>query len=240
MIAIKYLALMPRYFEERIDYLNVDGLDSLTFPMTCFCDIPLSKVGLHMENYGHYGIALKKRVCVRRDVQPISYINTKSRLCDDLSEALNKLYNSSNRIATEWEFVPDYILSQILYTKPITGVMRRMGEEPKKRLFQDECEWRYIPSRLGDMPLILPQEYNNDKGLQTYSNALSKQREAWFRFKVEDIEYVIVPNENEANRLISFIRRMKGLQGIHKWKVAEKYALISKIEVSEKFRRNLA
>lgn len=237
--AIKNLAFMPRYVEERMDYLKVDGLDSLTFPMTCFCDIPLSKVGTHMKTYGYFGIALKKHACFIKDVQPINYVNPNSRLCSDISEALNLLYNSKSRIDPEWERVPDALLSQLLYTKPIRGTMRKVNEEPQELLFQDECEWRFIPSELGDLPLVLPPKCNNDKGLEVYSKALAKNPRAWFRFQIEDIEYIIVKNEEEAKRLISFIRRMKGVNGVHKWKSDEKDEMIRRIEIAEKFDKNL-
>ena len=238
-IAIKQLALMPRYFEERIDYYKIQDWTSIAFPMDCFCDIPLSKVALHMDNYGHYGIALKKNNVICRDVQPIHYINVNSRLCEDFSSALEMLYTSPKRIESNWEIIPDALLSHLLYTKPIKGFMRRINEEPKERLFQDECEWRYIPKALGDLPLILPSEYNNDKGIDTYSKVLSKNIDSWFKYQIEDIEYIIVPDEKEAMKLIRFIRRMKGDKKIHFWNSLEKDILISKITIADKFNKNL-
>ena len=64
--AIELMALRPRYVQENIDYLHVDGLHTLTFPMTCFCDIPLSKADEHMGVYSLYGIALNKNRCLSR------------------------------------------------------------------------------------------------------------------------------------------------------------------------------
>lgn len=66
LLALKVLALKPRYFEERLDYLGISGLNSIAFPMLCFCDIPLSKVGNHMKNYGGYGLAIRKQVYIER------------------------------------------------------------------------------------------------------------------------------------------------------------------------------
>lgn len=60
-LALRDLCLRPRYFEEDLRYLEIEGLPSLTFPMLCFCDIPFGKVAHHMGKYGHYGIVLKKQ-----------------------------------------------------------------------------------------------------------------------------------------------------------------------------------
>ena len=57
---LKNQAIIPRYVTEPLDYLKVDGLKRIAFPMTCFCDIPFSKVGNHMTSYGGYGIALTR------------------------------------------------------------------------------------------------------------------------------------------------------------------------------------
>ncbi len=236
--AIKNLALMPRYFEEKMDYLNVGGFTSIAFPMICFCDIPLSKVASHMSEYGSYGIALKKHKFINKDIQPISYLNTNSRLCNDFTEALQKLFGSE-RIPKEWEIIPNAILSQLLYTKPISGIMKRVGYRSQKMLFQDECEWRYIPENLGDYPLFIPVEYLNDKGIKKYSDALNKRKETWLRFDVKDIEYIIVPDEREAGNLIDFIIKMRGLKGVHIWNKTEKSEILSKIEIAEKFDKNL-
>lgn len=237
-MALKNLALYPRYYEERLEYLNIPALPTATFPMLCFCDIPLSKVGEHMDFYGHYGIALKKNSCIARDVQPISYINRRARLCQDISEAFNSLYSIDEVLEDKWSFLPDVLMSQLLYTKPIDGYMLK-DEELVYRLFQDECEWRYIPTDLGGLELILQQKYNTEKGRRSYSDTLNKHENSWFKFQLEDIEYIIVPDEIQAQKLMGYIARMRTFRDQGKWKMQDKRYLISKIEVADKFTKNL-
>ena len=74
-IILKNQAIIPRYVIEPLDYWNIEGLKRIAFPMTCFCDIPFSKVGNHMTLYGRYGIALDKQQIINKfKVQPIHYM----------------------------------------------------------------------------------------------------------------------------------------------------------------------
>ena len=230
---IRNMAFIPRYVEENLEYLNVQDLHMIAFPMTCFCDIPLTKVKNHMGVYGEYGVAIKKKVCIERDVQPILYLNNSARLKNDLSEALSKLLHE-DPITPEWRILPDTMLSVLLYSKPIVGYMSRdEWDKPQRLLFKDECEWRYIPSVPENMPLIIPQDDNTKKGRKYYSKALARDRSTWFPFQVDEIEYIIVPNEAAAIEMISAIRLMKGKSQ------TDKHKLISKIEIADKFKANL-
>ena len=74
-LILRDMVIKPRYFEEKIDYLGIPEWTTITFPMTCFCDIPLTKVRSHMKEYRDYGIALNKKFCISNDVQPILYLN---------------------------------------------------------------------------------------------------------------------------------------------------------------------
>ena len=192
-----------------------------------------------MEFYGQYGIALKKNACIKKDVQPVSYVNRNSRLCKDLSEAFNRLYSENDEIGGKCFFLPDVLMSHLLYTKPIDGYMKDGVGNVVYRLFQDECEWRYIPSYLGGLSLVLPQKYNNEKGIKYYSDTLDQNEESLFQFELEDLEYIIVPDETQAQKLMDYIAQMRTFRNNGKWKVQDKRYLISKIEVAEKFTQNL-
>lgn len=229
---LKDMALKPRYFEERIEYLEIPGRPTITFPMTCFCDIPLSKASTHMEEYGQFGIALNKSYCMQKDVQPIMYINKNARILKDIAFAFQRLF-SSEELNSELAFLADALLSQLLYTKPIEGDMRRNDDTSKHLLFKDECEWRYIPEMPIDMPLILPLRHNTDKGRKAYSDALGKVKKTWFRFDTDSVEYIIAPTEADALSIIEAIIKMRNKNN------TEKHKLISKIEIADKFGLNL-
>ena len=229
---LRDMALKPRYVEERIGYLNLDAFRALAFPMTCFCDIPLSKAEEHMKLYGYYGIALNKSRCMRRNVQPIMYLNDKSALSRDLKVAFEALTKTDERVDEQWQFLPDTLLSILLYTKPVQGSMWRDDGDQDNTLFIDECEWRYIPEVPKGMPVSLPPKDNTEEGRREYSKALAKFDTTWFTFDVNEIDYIIVPDERGATSLIRDISSMKN-------KDEEiQYRLMSKIETADKFELN--
>ena len=239
---LKCMAIKPRYVEEVIDYLEIDDLYSISYPMTCFCDIPLSKVKYHMNRYGDYGIAFDKNVLTLRNVQPITYININSQYGSDFKEVLQKLLNQDDRPDNKWSFLPDFVLTQLMYSKPIAGKMNKNGKTDTY-LFRDECEWRYIPNVIpDDMEYVLTGNRNNDKARLEYSSALALEdnQRSWLKFNTNDIVYLIVPNENEAVKLIKFIRGSNMSESKTRLTNDERNRLISKIEVADKFDKNLA
>ena len=229
---IRDMAIKLRYVEEKKEYLHLPDFQTLTFPMCCFCDIPLSKLSSHMITYGKYGLALKKKDCIKKDIQPICYINRNAQIATDISEACAKLVRMKP-IKDDYSFLLNILMTQLMYMKPITGYMQRGEDMEKPTVFIDECEWRYIPTMPNSMPLFLPRSDNTIKGRNVYSAALAKYKETWFTFDIDQIDYIIVPSEPEADVTISAIANMKGKSK------DEKYKLISKIEVATKFKEDL-
>ena len=225
---LKNQAIIPRYVTEPLDYLKVDGLKRIAFPMTCFCDIPFSKVGIHMTSYGGYGIALDKNKVIRNNkIQPIHYMNPASPLVADFKEAFNANYNVGKKAHKEDEVLLNYLLSTLLYMKPISNLVEKDGKY-KMYIFQDECEWRYVP----DVSPKYPQIYINDDinhEIYTYANkALKKETNYGLKFSYDDIKYVILKNTNDKKKFFNLIN---GLEKKGKISEEEKYLLISKIIV---------
>jgi hypothetical protein len=244
--AIRDMTLKSRYFEEDISYLGIPGFSKLTFPMLCFCDIPLSKAKWHMDGwkmedgrtvsgYGQYGVALDKTFCQKRDVQPINYLNQNSALAKSFAEAFQLLNTTDKEIDDDFAFLPDVIQCQLMYTKPIQGFMRRGDSSQEERLFKDECEWRYIPilPENCSLPVFIRGNPNQDV-LNHFSDALNHIKPSVnFSFSVDDIVYLIVPDELAALDLIRYIRRLK------KKSENDRNKLISKIEIADRFSKNL-
>ncbi len=231
---LKNKAIIPRYVIEPLDYLKIEELHRIAFPMTCFCDIPLSKVGGHMSRYGRYGIALDKQAIINKfKVQPINYMNPESPLVNDFRSAFSDYYNAGKKVHAEDKLLLNYLMSALMYMKPISGIEKIEGEETNY-IFQDECEWRYIPTEQfpNSLKLVLSGNMATENAKNYYSKALLKHEETWIKFDWEDICYIIVPDEMALKRIIETIKELPLGD-------TQKYFLISRIEVSMRFAENL-
>lgn len=235
---LKNQAIIPRYVVEPLEYWGIKGLDKIAFPMTCFCDIPFSKADKHMKHYGNYGIALEKSSMIEKGyVQPIQYINTRSALGKDFCEVFSQFFLSENDVHKNDRNLLDYLLTTLLYMKPIYEIKCETTEKKeiwKSYLFQDECEWRYIPTELNktQLPLFIPSEQITDKGREAYSEVLKSHKETWLKFEWKDIRYLIVPDESARKQLIDIIT-MLDIES------EQKYLLISKISISKRYTEDL-
>jgi len=238
-IALKNMAIIPRYYPEYVDYLNIKGLNRIVYPMSCFCDIPITKLGEHMDYYGEYGIGLDKEGWgLKKGLQPIKYVHADSILFKDFNEVFRKTFTQEIEINPECEILFNYLISELLFTKPIKGSMEKEGKR-EVRLFQDECEWRYIPKIPEDIgiELILPPAMTNttnNYNIHSYSDALAIREECWLKFNIKNLKYIVVPNETENRNIISFI-----LNEIENLSKEDKYLLISKIFVMKNFREDM-
>lgn len=222
-------AILPRYYEESIEYLEIDGLDKIAFPMICFCDINLSKLDDHVCYYGKFGIGLSKSWAIKSGVQPIHYINKNSYIKKDISYLFSKSLKEMLYDKVDIREYRDYLLEHLLFIKPVIGEMRREGDYDGKN-FTDEKEWRYVPRVTEDhgIELIIPNTYlENDKAYNSYSDGITQIEELWLHFELEDIEYLMVENEEYRKELIEFILNTNNMGEL------DKYILISKIIVYE-------
>lgn len=223
-------AIIPRYVMEPLDYLNLKEINKICFPMTCFCDIPFSRVSTHMSHYGEYGIGLDKTAVLKKyRIQPIHYINENSPLMDDFKEAFS--ISLKEKFTDNAAILTNYLASTLMYMKPIWGLDKNKKDE---YVYQDECEWRYIPSDNfpQNLHLILKPPETTEKGKEEYSNVLKKHPECWLHFEWKEVQYIIVPDEVAVKNTIFVINSLSLEQ-------KDKDFLISKIEISRRFAENM-
>lgn len=233
-------ALIPRFYEENIAYLDLSEMDKVAFPMVCFCDIHLNKLTYHMggsnsfDGYGRYGIGMSKTWGIQEGVQPISYMNSSSALLSDFKIAFKHAMEQMNDGIGD-EILQNQLLTHLLFIKPLNGEMakqRGTSFEHISKNFHDEREWRFVPNFSDvdtDLSLLIPQDVlvNNLNNLvcNAYSEGIEQKEELWLKFEYEKIEYLIVDTVEDRDNLIHFI--MDELHIDH----ATKYILISKIMV---------
>lgn len=171
----------PRYCREDLKYLKLKTVKEIAFPMSCFCDIGLQKLGLHMDCYGYYGIAFPKKWCIDHHFQPIQCVNYNAHLAADLKSAFNSALatidepsDKTNRILS------DYLLHQLMYWKPYRGLQKHSKDGKNHfKCFTDECEWRYIPRITSpDIEVIISDPYRIEAFIPEYNNLLKKYPQA--------------------------------------------------------------
>ena len=235
-LVLKNQAIIPRYVMEPVEYLNLGEIKTICFPMTCFCDIPFSRVSTHMSRYGQYGIGLDKEAALNKHrIQPIHYMGHSSPLTDDFREVFTSFYSSDTELGDSAEILLDYVLSTLVYMKPIWGQEKNKNGDLENYVYQDECEWRYIPSdnfppELG--PLILPQSNTSESARNVYTEALSKHEECWLKFDWDDVKYIMVPDEAAVKATIATIESLPLNEDA-------KHFLHSRIEISRRFSDNM-
>jgi len=245
---IKNMKLYPRYVTENVEYLNLTygnrKVINVAFPMLCFCDINLHKLSLHVEEdvktgskgYGKYGVGLDKDWCIKKGLQPVSYLNEKSKKTLELSEIFNKgLEQMYNDEPLEKDFF-DFILTQLRFSKPLAGKMI-MDNDVIEKNFHDEREWRYIPN----MSQVAMDDFLNDAtmpkkmapgALKEYSNTLTTEPSTHIELTLEAIKYIFVATNEDREVILKVIRDN------NKDNVDDALLLASKVVVYEEMERD--
>ncbi|PER23699.1 hypothetical protein CN490_24855 [Bacillus cereus] len=233
-ISLKNKAFMPRYYEEKVDTYNI-GIDKICFPMTCFCDIHLQRLGPHVKFYGFFGIGLEKKWGLKAGVQPIQYVNVNAPLIKTFSELFLKSLQNLDEEHPEINSYRNYLLTNLLYLKPLNGDMWRV-DKYVPRNFHDEKEWRFVPdmSCQDDLDLLIPQSLLSPNVYEAYSMGITKCKDLWLTYEYEDIRYLVVETKNDRIELIKFISE-ELTEGIDHF---EKTLLISKIIVWEDMKED--
>lgn len=190
-------ALVPRYYGENVDYLDI-GHHQIAYPMICFCDITVHRLEDHLNLYGKYGIAFSKNWGIAQGIQPLQYINKHSNLCKDFSDA----FLAAMRVEEECPAV-NFLLTQMLYMKPIEGTMPRNGEDIPKN-FTDECEWRFIPDVASiELPQVITEGDMASVGV--LNTTLAENECCWLKFDLSDVKYIILQTNEDFGDLCNVI-----------------------------------
>lgn len=177
------------YVVEDYAYLGVDSLGRVAFPMLCFCDIAdeKPKLELHMKQYGDYGIGLSKEWGKRQGVQPVHYILPGSPFALDFAQAINAaMALGEEPRGQEIEALADFLITTMAYAKPLWGI-----DNGKQYCYEDECEWRFIPSDLPQgLPRLIPDP--SDGQLENYKGTLWRPQSYLLDFSYDEVSDIFV------------------------------------------------
>ncbi len=198
-------------------YHCVEHIDTSTghfeaaIPMVSFCDIPLSEIKSHIDNYGCYGLGLKKSWAIRKGLNPVLYIEKESDLGGDIKKTVSLLLKNKDwQKLTNEEFT---FINLFRYMKNYQNNLSRNGRNIPNYRFSDEREWRYVPPKNPTVPPVLPLNlFDNNEKKDIANKGLEKMR---LEFTPDDISYIIINDESEIGEFINVLRYAKGKNYTH-------------------------
>lgn len=176
-------------------------------PMVSFCDIPLSEVKNHIDNYGSYGIGFTKEWAIKKKLNPVLYVEKNSFF----SENMLKLLRSTNDNVES----KDNALTVVSYIKNYENTLSRKNKKPIPNYrFSDEREWRYVPpySKEDRFPAINKTVYENPQLKVQFDDKIKDLR---LTFEPNDIKYIIIQDETEIKEMYNFLKDVKGKYSSH-------------------------
>jgi len=229
----------PRYCKENYDYLlrNYNKLESIfAIPMVCFCDIPIVFIEEHVENYGKFAIAMKKK-WGEKHLNPLMYlmdgsipknnfvvlqdilfgekIKQKSFDVKDLFKRDSKL----KKIKKMFYHYHDFIA----YMKKYKG--ESIKHDNKEIIFYREREWRWIPKinkEDEENGVILRLDPSDFHLIEKKNKLIEKNKRYRLEFSKDDVDYLIVDSEETKHELEQFLSKNNMPQLVDKVHILEK------------------
>jgi len=197
----------PRMSLEDYGYiLNENEIGKIALPMICFCDIPLHLISSHMEEYGHFGIGLKKSWGIENGLNPVLYLKRETYLNEVIIKINEYLVNLKRQNKSKFEM--NLMWNLLAFIKPYEGISHKNG---KNKVFYDEREWRYFPNFFesnnidANIPLLFEKDFNTIKK-DNLNNYLKRFP---LKYEPSDIKYIIVKDEEDIYLMSKIIDEIK-------------------------------
>ncbi len=193
----------PRYSLEDFNWYNSE-IGYISYPMVCFCDIPLTRLEEHVGFYGEYGLGMTKQWAKTNGLNPLIYLSQST----PVSIALSRLFNNNHHATGGYyQGSAEDINSIISYVKPEEGNMM-VGAIPTPKEFYQENEWRYVPKVEAIRQWITKEEHLNSLMLNACNE--TAKNNGTLQITPKDIKYIFVKSDAEIPGIIDFIQTELG------------------------------
>lgn len=183
--------IYPRFCLEEAS-LKFSREESIAYLISCFCDIPLSRITEHTNAYGEYGLGLTKVWAERNGLSPVIYF-TKSGSVLKLANYLMDFTHANRHLLDSFEYRIQ-ITNLIKLMKPVNGKVASTGA---LKDFYQENEWRYAP----EVDVGIPKSQFTEK-----SESENKKAEEYkLNIYPNDIKYIFVKEDADISEISDFI-----------------------------------
>lgn len=216
----------PKYSIETVHLFGSTSME-IAIPTVSFCDIPLSQIKEHVQDYGSYGIGMTKSWAFKNGLNPVIYLKKNSVLSNqfknifsskefltEIGQILERCKPSPREetLETIINTLPPLILSFysllsfLCYIKEYEGFSKKRNG---KKVFYNEKEWRYVPYSFENLEYLIRPKSALDTH-EKIMEANSKIKNSKLNFTPTDINYIIVKNDTEILEMIKELEKIKG------------------------------
>ncbi|HGS4960874.1 TPA: abortive infection system antitoxin AbiGi family protein, partial [Vibrio parahaemolyticus] len=199
--------IFPRYCMEDIEWMGGNN-DYVAYPMSCFCDIPLSRISEHTSFYGRFGLGLSKEWGRKNNLNPVIYSSE-----DGLTQKSLKFFMQHDFDEECSDEAHNNLYKLLALHKPVEGKMV-LGNEVVTKEFHLENEWRYIPD--WEIKFLFTQ--NSREELEEENKKLEKRK---LEIAPSDIKYIFVPEDGDIPKLVDFINNELGSFSLNDLKILQ-------------------
>lgn len=179
----------------------------VAYPIVCFCDIPLERIGAHIMNYGQFGIGMKREWAKKYNISPVQYVSKESFTAHLWLNILSQMNSIQMFIKKEYKGFEESYFNNLIhlasYIKPYQN---------EESIFYNEREWRYYPpeDQWGEGKqrfLIKNEEIDQISDFEKQNG--SKKSDYKLPFNYEDIDCLVVPDEESKGKLSRIISKLE-------------------------------
>jgi hypothetical protein len=193
------------YARERV--MGGSKIKEFAVPMVSFSDLRLSELKENIGTYGKFGIGLTKDWAIKKGLNPVMYASENSFFTEAFLNGIETLFDfvGSNSM-DNLELAFNDVMNTLRYIKNYKGDLIRPSKKIRNNyVFANEREWRFVPDISGDFYAFVPIDKTFNKHLLN-----NKIKHVKLNYRLEDIKYLIVKNDDDIYPLIDYLKTIKG------------------------------
>ena len=204
---------LPSYCLEHFDdILPASSIYQVSYvPLVSFCDLTitqLSQISRHTDDFGKFGIGLRKEWGEDKGVSPVVYVHNKSQPSKNIYNLIT-VFNSKSKSLPEDDFysgIRGKLIDFFKFIKPYKGIWQKNKRLERQIKYYDEREWRYSPTSQ-KFKVFSATKKGNEAIVDRLSKDLKKHKV--LGFTPDDIKFIIIDKQSDIEGFFKVIEKMK-------------------------------